>query len=274
MAIYNKQGSLLARAYGIRGSDLNLAYDIEKEIVFHKIDPTDYNFKVMSFNVQSWTGLSAWQYVGSIFQNYDVDVVGLQETSSLSSLGTLGYNYSAFGSTRGANTVAAKIPLVNPTEKSYDQNHYEGKRTYQRMEVAFNGKTIAIYNTHLETSGMESIKVAQAKELFDAAVLDEYFIILGDFNTACKSTNDAEYTAIMKQFVDAGCNIANCSPQWGFNDTWTDGTDYSAVWYPCDHVITSQNISMANVVIDQTKVELGTGLAIDHLPVIAYLKIT
>lgn len=276
MSVYNATGDKLNVVYSKNGDVLNSAYSANGQQIFPDIDPTDYNFKVMSFNNQSWTGLSGWSYIGSAIENYDADIIGTQESHSNTNLTNLGYVYTALGSVYGVqNIVFSKHVLSDILEKKYDTNRTSGQfRTYQKMYFTFNGKTIAFFNTHLETSGMESYKVAQAQELFEAVQNEESFIITGDFNTVCKSVNDTEYTTIMKQFVDAGYNVANCSPQWGFNDTWTDGTTASGTWYPCDHIITSSDIQMSNVVVDRTKVELDTGLTIDHLPIIAYLKIT
>lgn len=275
MSVYNATGDKLNVIYDKDGDVLNSAYSVNGQQIFPDIDPTDYNFKIMSFNNQSWTGLSGWSYMGSAIENYDADIIGTQESHSNTNLTNLGYVYTATGSVAPGNIVFSKHVLSDISEKKYDTNRTDTQfRTYQKMYFTFNGKTIAFFNTHLATSSYESHKVAQAQELFEAVQNESSFIITGDFNTVCKSVNDTEYTTIMKQFVDAGYNIANCSPQWGFNDTWTDGTTVSGTWYPCDHIITSSDIQMSNVVVDRTKVELDTGLTIDHLPIIAYLKIT
>ena len=111
--------------------------------------------------------------------------------------------------------------------------------------------------------------------VFNLVQNEPYFIITGDFNTVCKSVNDTEYTTIMKQFIDAGYHSANCSAQHGFLDTWTAGSTASGTWYPCDHIITSANISMNTVIVDTTKIDVAeqTGQAIDHLPIVAYLTV-
>lgn len=274
MSVYDAAGNRLSVIYDKNGNALSEAYDADGQQVFPDIDPSDYNFKVMSFNNQSWTGLSAWSYMGAAIENYDVDIMGTQESHSNSNLTGLGYVYTATGS--AGDIVFSKHQLTDITEKKYDTTRADAAgRWYQKMYFSFGGKTIAFFNTHLETSGYESHKVAQAHELFEAAQNEESFIITGDFNTICKSVNDTEYTTIMKQFVDAGYNVANCSPVWGFNDTWTGGSTASGTWYPCDHVITSADLAIVNVVIDDTKIAAGeeTGLTIDHLPIIAYIKI-
>ena len=275
MSVYNAAGNRLNVIYDKNGNVLTRAYNRDGQQIFPDIDPSDYNFKVMSYNNQSWTGSNSWAYMGAVIEGYDVDIMGTQESHSNSNLTNIGYAYSASGTSE--NIVFSKLPLSNITEKKYDTTRSDtAGRWYQKMYFTFNGKTVALFNTHLETSGYETHKVAQAQELFEAVQNESYFIITGDFNTVCKSVNDTEYTTIMKQFVDAGYNIANCSSQWGFKDTWTDGKTASGTWYPCDHVITSANIQMSNVVVDTTKIAIceANDLVIDHLPIIAYLKIT
>ena len=276
MSIYNVSGNNINIIYDISKNLLTKAYDQNGIQIFPSIDPSDYNFKVMSFNNQAWTGGNAWEYTGPIIADYDVDIIGMQESRVSANLSNLGYVYSAIGSQSNDNVVVSKYTLSSITEKKYDENRTDtAGRSYQKMYFTFNGKTVALFNTHLETSGYEAYKVAQAHELFEAVQNEDYFIITGDFNTVCKSVNDTEYTTIMRQFVDAGYNVANCSPQWGFKDTWTDGKTVSGTWYPCDHVMTSANIQISNVVVDTTKIAIceANDLVIDHLPIIAYLKI-
>lgn len=273
MPTYDKNGQLVYNAYKKDGTIAQYGFDRNGNLIFPNIDPTDFNFKVMTFNVQSWSGINEWDYINSIFEDYDVDIIGSQESKSNSELTALGYTYKATGSEPNTNIVFSKHELSDITSKSYDANHYEGKRGYQKMYFTFNGKRIALFNTHLETHTGTTYQYPQAQELFDAVSEEEYFIITGDLNTVCESVNDAQYINVVKPFVDAGYNVANCCKRFGFNDTWTSGTYASTSWYQPDNIITSANITMANMVVDMTKVELQTELAIDHLPVIAYLKI-
>jgi len=78
----------------------------------------------------------------------------------------------------------------------------------------------------------------------------------------------------MKQFIDAGYNSLNCSPQHGFLNTWTSGKDTSGTWYCLDQIITSANLALKSVTVDQTKLNYLDGEnSIDHLPVIAVIEI-
>lgn len=273
--IYNISGNIQSIIYGNDGAVTNRAYNVNGAQVFPDIDPSDYNFKVMTFNIQSWTGINSWEYIGPIFTNYDVNIIGMQEAHTSNNLTNLGYIYNAVGVGPNSNIVYSKSVLSDISSKSYDANHYEGKRGYQKMYITANGKQIAVFNTHLETSTATQWQYPQAEELFNAVSQEEYFILTGDLNTICQNVNDPSYINIVKPFVDAGYNVANCSPQWGFKNTWTGGTTAEGVWHATDNIITSANIQMSNVVVDTTKIAIAeqNELVIDHLPLIAYLKI-
>ena len=276
--IYDKNGtSLNDVAYDIEGTLLNQAYDIDGNELFN-----DNTLTVMTYNVQWFSHINSNQTMQeSIFDTYDADIIGLQElTKTSSTMPSLGetlfadYTYQAIGGQTNKTGIVSKIELSNTTTANFVRQASE-TRGYQKTYITVNGTPICWVNTHLETSGSESVKVAQAQEVFNLVQNEPCFIITGDFNTVCKSTSDTEYTTIMKQFVDAGYNCANCTEQHGFLDTWTDGSTASGTWYPCDHIITSSNIDINTVIVDTTKIDVAsqTGQSIDHLPLIAYLTI-
>lgn len=275
MSVYEKNGNQISHVYDVSGTMLNQAYDIDRNPLLQN----ESNFTVMSYNVQWFSGLNSNKSMQeSILAEYNADIIGLQELgSSMPSLGAellSAYQHITLGSQYNKTGMASKYSLENVVSASF--THQDGEtRGYQKAHFTALGKNICWVNTHLETSSHEAAKVAQAQEVFELVQDEPYFIITGDFNTVCKSVYDTEYNTIMKQFIDAGYNSANCSAQHGFIDTWTSGSTASGTWYPCDHVITSANISINNVIADTTKIEVAaqTGQSIDHLPLIAYLTI-
>ena len=275
MAVYEKNGTQIFQIYDVNGTLLNQAYDIDGNPLL----ATDPNFTVMSYNVQWFSGLNSNKSMQeSILAEYDADIIGLQELgSSMPSLGTellSDYQYITLGNQYNKTGMASKYALENVVSETF--THQSGEtRGYQKAYFTAHGKTICWVNTHLETSSHEAAKVAQAQEVFELVQNEQYFIITGDFNTVCKSIYDTEYTTILKQFIDAGYNSANCSSQHGFLNTWTDGSTASGTWYPCDHVITSRNIGIVDVIVDTTKIDVAaqTGQSIDHLPIIARLTV-
>lgn len=178
------------------------------------------------------------------------------------------------------HAIFSKYPITNfmtsalssPLDfKTVSQSTNVG-RFVDRCTITVEGIGITVFNTHLATSSQESTKVAQSVLICNMLSSYNRFILCGDFNTVCKSVNDEEYTTIMKQFVDAGYHVANCSNQHGFTDTWTEGSTADGTWYPCDHVITSKNILIDDVYIDTTKLTDGLSETIDHVPFIAELS--
>jgi len=272
MAIYDYTGAEQYNAYSKNGTALAQAYDINGNALLSDL-------VVMSYNVQWFSGINSNQSMQeAILNTYNADIIGLQELgASMPSLGdTLlsGYPYIQLGSQTNKTGFASKLALSNVSSANFT-NQASETRGYQKAYFIAKGKTICWINTHLETSTYETVKVAQAQEIFNLVQNEEYFIITGDFNTVCKSVNDTEYTTIMKQFIDAGYHSANCSSQHGFLNTWTADSTVSGTWYPCDHIITSANIDIDTVTVDTTKITVAeqTGQSIDHLPIVAYLII-
>lgn len=272
MSIFDINGNQVTSLYDANGDSLSQAYDINGTSVFQNNKLT-----VMTFNVQRWGGINAnTSIMNSIFSAYRPLVCGVQETGSN---GTLNYVGTQFQSGRAMTTLPNNPAfLFNTSYSDYEDAQYttQGNETrgYQKCYITVNDKNIAVFNTHLETKG--SAATAQMRELFELLQEETYFIALGDFNVECHSTQDAEYTNVVKQFIDAGYNLSNWTTETGFVDTWFNGSTVAgSTWVcPCDNVITSSNISIDNIYYDQRKIEAETELTIDHIPVVAYLTVT
>lgn len=282
MAVYDKNGNPLTAVYDKSGNRLLQAYDKNGNPLMGDPEPTD--IVAMTYNVQWFTGLSSNQSMQEeILGTYEADIIGMQEFQRQTSthipamattLLSADYPYLEMGNYGNKNALASKFAMTGFTTVPHTTQTMDGQ-SYSTAHINIDGKDILLVVAHVTTSTYESTKVEQIREVFDAVQDAEYFIIMADFNTVCKSVNDTEYTTIMKQFVDAGYNCANCTPQFGFNDTWTDGSTAGGTWYPCDNIITSASIDINNVIIDTTKIDVAseTGQSIDHLPIIAYLTI-
>ena len=280
MAVYNVGGTAVDSVFNRSGVQVSQAYDVGG----NPLIPTEPNFTVMSYNVQWFTGNNAYKAMhDEILQLYDPDVIGFQEfqTASGSTIPTKATEIYApsytisMGNYGNKNAFASKYAMTDFTTIPHTTQTMDGQ-SFSTAHITFEGKDILLVVSHVTTSSYESTKVEQVHEVFEAVQNTTRFIILADFNTVCKSVYDTEYTTIMKQFVDAGYHCANCTAQWGFEDTWTDAkTPTGATWYPCDHIITSPNISIVDVIIDKTKLEYLDGAnGIDHLPIVAYLTVT
>ena len=268
-SVYDSSGRTTTSVYDACGNYIPVGNDDPNSLV------------VMSFNIQRWTGINSnADIVDSILQKYNPDIVGFQEYDTAKTLDNIDvaawlksrFAYLEVGGTKITNytkAVASDLALQDATTVYYAT--YAESRSYQKMYITLNQKRVAVLNTHFDV-GTE--RISQAKELFDAVASEEYFIIIGDLNTLCTSTADSDYINIVKQFADAGYNLANCSEEFGFINTCTAGTTVTADdWKPRDHIITSANITIDNVIADTTKIDANTGLTIDHIPLIAYMTI-
>lgn len=274
MSVFDVNGSKVSVSYDIFGNTATALYDVNGNHISDLV--------VMSFNIQRWGGINSnADTVDSILSKYNPDIVGFQEYDTAKTLDEIDvgewlrsrFPYMEVGDTKITNytkAVTSKYELQNATTVYYTV--YSESRSYQKMYINFDNKRIAVYNTHFDTGTTQ--KTAQAKELFDAVANDEYFIIIGDLNTVCTSMTDEDYINMVKQFADAGYNLANCSEKFGFINTCTSGTSLNETdWRPRDHIITSANIAINSVVADTTKIDANTGMTIDHLPLVAYLTV-
>lgn len=276
MGVYDIDGYSLNSVYNIDGQILSQAYDIDGNPLIE----TGNEITVMTYNTQWFSGINSnLSMQQSIFETYDPYIVGFQEfrlrktdpTPQVAQTLLQDYYYQ-----NGEGTIEALASKTQFTDLQtvLFENYYEYGQGYMRAKISLFGHSVDVFVVHLVTSDYETIKVAESQEIFDAVDGLDYFIILADFNTVCKSTADTEYTTIMKKFVDAGYHCANCTNQHGFIDTWTDGRSLQATWYPTDHIITSSNIRITDVVADTTKITVAaqTRQVIDHLPLIAKLS--
>lgn len=310
MNIYDVNGNSVGEWFDIEGSERDTYFDIEGN-EYSKRPVGD--LVVMSFNVLRWNGsyaLRAQQRVNDVFSaitaefdGHSPDMVGFQEYKNTAlelgggatiavedflaeDYGLVNIEHSAVYSdaTGIFLATASKYALDDAECVQYLTN---ARDLYQKMYIEFGGKRIAVFNTHLNWgSGADDTekRFKQAKKLFEAVANEEYFIIMGDLNTAhCRSTESDTYIHIMKQFIDAGYNAANCNEVWGFNNTCNpDGQidgDPAGTWYAHDNIITSSNITINKVYIDDTKLGFkdtypSIGFAvIDHLPIVAHLTV-
>jgi endonuclease/exonuclease/phosphatase family metal-dependent hydrolase len=285
MAVYNKSGNEINNIYGVDGSQLSQAYDIDQnELLDTSV------LKVMTYNVQYFNNINAQTDMQvAIINNNNADVVGIQELRSYtpSTMPTVGvtmfepYKYMQFSEHNNKIGYASKRALSNvvcadfTNQDPRDLSTYNETRAYMKCKINVAGKPITWINTHL-CFLTQSYKFLQMAEIFDLAEAENYVIITGDFNSFCEEIGDTEYNNMFKQFVDAGYNLANCTPERGVTKTWTDAVTASSIsefTSSCDNIITSSNIDIENVSYDLTKLSYLNGTMIDHVPVVTTLRI-
>lgn len=282
MSIYDINKKTLTGVYDIDKRKVKSAYNIKGDSVWSESD-TDLpdvqsTLKVMTYNLGEFSGRNTDAVINHIINTYNPNIIGLQEvykTELPNSFNNIFVDYpnKSIGIQVNKTVLVSKLKMTDISKGIFLSQTIE-QRGYNKAYIEFNGKRICLVNTHLETTSGGTAKANQAKEVYDIVKNEEYFIVTGDFNTICKSINDPEYTSIMLQFINDGCNSANCSEQFGFNNTWTsDNSLLSSDSYPCDHIITSKNIEILEVVYDMYKTTINSSYSIDHIPVIATLKI-
>lgn len=247
---------------------------------------------VMSFNVQNWTGLNSDEaLISSILKKYNPDIAGFQEYDTSSSLSGVPikeylkniWEFVEVGvpSSRTYSKAIVSHREISPVESVVytNLNPNAERRSYNKSYIEVNGKKIAVFNTHLDVSSSVNsegvqYKVLQAQELCEIVSKEEYFILIGDFNTTCLGIYEDDYINQLKPFIDKGFNLANCCAEFGFDITWYGTASKDGEKYPTDNIITSANITINNAFADYQKADSNTdGQVLDHMPLIAYLTV-
>lgn len=282
MAIYDSMGNALNTCYDSDGVILDKAYDYSGTEIWSRI------YKVMTYNVQWFTGINSQQTMQqSIIDNYNADIIGLQELTKNGAVPTVGANvlgdYPTLQLSNHKNYMGmvSKYALSNITIADFvnqdpqDASLYNETRAYMMADIILGGKTIKWINTHLCLT--DEYKYLQMAEIFALAEQYEYVIITGDFNVYDYTLpNATEYNQMFKQFADAGYNVANNNGA-SFTKTYsgsTSATSLSEFTSPPDDIIVSGNINITDVHFDVTKLSYLNGDVIDHIPVIATIRIS
>lgn len=282
MNVYDVQGNIITKGYNANGGELSKGYDVagnEIALTSGQNPPLDFDLSVMTFNCQGWSGMNSdVAIIEAIMGEYNPDIIGFQE-GNLPSSSTF-----PFASSYNSNTIpiATKnaIALSNQQSFTYSTQSQQYTRYYQRGYITIDNKTIAVFNTHLEFNSL-AIRAAQAAELLAALEEETSFILTGDFNVYTHSKTSEEYTTVIKPFIDAGYNLSNWVNGFRpFVDTWFYGsapggsnTNPELADHPHDNIITSADIEIVKTYFDKRKINAHTGQTIDHIPIVARLKI-
>jgi endonuclease/exonuclease/phosphatase family metal-dependent hydrolase len=288
--IYDTNKNPYNYAFDVSKTRLNQAYDINKNPLLEIEPPTPtYKFKVMSYNVGSWTafGVKAtlenqetWYTLqNSILNAERADLLGIQEyysaIGSYSVTTMLGQYYEYlyavdWVSTKAGRAIASKYLMTNTAEINFQHQNGE-QRSYLIGDVAVEGKTIKFITAHL---ALDNATIAlQIGELLEAVRSFDYWILTGDFNIAFPNSQSDGYAILVKPFLDAGYNVANGS-NFGFIPTFsTKKPGDESDWRCLDNIMCSSNITITNVYVNRQKITEHVDYAIDHLPLIAEMEI-
>lgn len=199
--------------------------------------------------------------LNELLKNNQVNVVGLQEVDVNTTRNPYDmlekfieqgdYEYSHFqkaidmkdGVGEYGIGLLSNLELSNSTGGSLNSEGINEARAWQKSDIEFNGKVIAVYNTHLTHESID----ARAKQLLELKqTMDqdptEYKVAFGDFNV------DQSHDEIYPFLEDY--NIAN-----GKDGKWYDtynSVDSSMKTNAIDNIITSRNIEISNITMVET----------------------
>jgi len=286
--IYDKSGNQINAVYSLNGNQSEQAYDISGNNVFSH----GHVLKIMSYNVGQW-------YIGNsnkvptekksvyydlqhgIFENNPVDILFLQEYLDQwcddGSYATTDFIDDFFNNQEvttptgyiGHSICAKDHELLDYATHAFSANR-SSYPSFETAKITIGGKTINVINTHNDFQiDYQRINVT---ELLAAVADMEYFILAGDFNIdlAVEETTGNQYQNSVKRFIDAGYHVGNCVVGWirtYFGTSSTTGGKFT------DQIVTSANIQIENVYADTSKLTDPIGDKIDHLPLIAELRI-
>lgn len=290
MAVYDVNGTGISAVFETDGDTCQTAYDIDGTVVFTG-EPV--NLTVMSYNVGNFyseyydcpteAGQDFYNRADTIFGKYHPDVAGLQEYNS--SIGGISssvlmddyfedyYGVSKSSASAG-RAIASTYQISNYAQVTYSVQSGE-TRYYLKGYINVGGRRVLIVSTHM--SQTNSIQEGQMQELLALVANEQYFILMGDFNIFTTAVGDARYNAMIKPFLNAGYNSADNAD--GLYMTWYSGKTVagSSQTYALDQIITSPNITINSVTVDDTKLTDGLctqyDVIIDHLPIVASVTV-
>ena len=256
--------------------------DADMTVEFACEDPKENSLTIMTYNVQYFTGLNEDETMqAEILDEYNASVISLQELryeykrAAETNVFDPRYWNMRVGNENLPNGIATNYGLSNVHHHFFTNQYSTEDKGYETAEMKWKGKTIFLISAHLTTSVHQTEKVAQMTELFNLVQTKETFILMGDFNLICMDTTHTDYINMVKPFVDAGYNVANCSSQHGFIGTYSDGTSSSSSFLPTDNIITSADFTMSNVRRDTIKIAAAEdqNKTIDHVALICELTL-
>ena len=293
MGIFDASGNTLYAAYDANGNELVKAYDKDGVEIW---SAAPIVIKVMQYNVGQWydgghdnvpadKDEAYYELQSGMIAAANADVLILEEyTAQFSKAGRtalsmLQANYPYYHEeTNGTTTtvtqraIFSKYPISNYSAHKYGSTG--GNYYYDTCTITIDGVDILFAVTHMyyNSNGSTTERAREAQVLINAVSSAEYFVIGGDFNLLdCKSTSGADYQDVLKQFIDAGYHVANCA-DFGFLITYSDQP--VGTWTGClDEIVTSSNIALSNVYVDETKLSDQLTDKTDHMPLIATLTI-
>ena len=221
MAIYNKGGALLDRAYAVGGSELSAAYDIGGVQVF----PEGTHLRICTYNVGQWylgtkdnvpANLDEAYYAlqNGMISSIDADILCLEEywdqfsKAGRTAVSMLGQYYDYIETKNGSandyygRAICSKYPILSYTSHNYT---VDALRYFDEAKVSIEGTDVYVFVTHLSSSS-STYRAQQATELLEFIEANNKmpYIICGDFNSNLKDPMSEYNIAVYQQYLDNG----------------------------------------------------------------------
>lgn len=196
----------------------------------------------------------------AMFERFELDFIGLQEVDKLNGRDSRDvlaefvgesypYHYYKKSITYkdgeyGIGQLASKEPIevTNGTFEAKDGSEY---RSWQRMLVEFNGKQVAIYNTHMGLNDTANAShVAEMISIMDADPC-KYVVLTGDFNATTTQMDPFKEDYVLANGQDG--NWYNTYDAIGGDDFYGDGYAHAENTNGIDNIIVSKNIELVTV---------------------------
>lgn len=292
MSIYDVNGNQLSNAYTVDGTSQRIAYDNEGQIVF----TAHQNIKVMTYNVGTWyygghdnvpadKDEEYYELQNGMIQQNDPDILCMNEyckefsKTGRTALSMLQQYFPYIHEQGGDNPsaanangrcIASKYPISNYTVRNFSDN---SGLYYDSCTININGTQLTVVVTHLLYDASDASKrISEIYTVGDFLLSQQLAIACGDMNTLdSKTTSGQDYQDMIVPLLNAGLHVANCG-NFGFKITYSDQPN--GTWTGClDNIITTSNITIDSVYVDETKLTDGLTERTDHMPLIATLTI-
>lgn len=248
------------------------------EVLEYREDDTkvDGTLRVATLNLAAYGNPDTAKMKEAFLERYNVDMVGMQEVDKnttrnpydmLGSFVDDFYQYSSFkkninfqGGEYGTG-ILSSLEILDTAGGEYVQIENEEQRGWQKIVFEYDGKQIALYNTHLSTKDYANgSNMAEIIAVMDADPI-EYKILTADFN----ATKENMYPFLVNYDMVNGKGGEWFGTSGGSEGLWFEGQFVKNAG-GIDNIIHTRNMEVSNISVIDTK------NMTDHLMVYADFK--
>ena len=286
MIVFDHKGKIIPEVYNSAGVEISSAYTVDGTA----LPQSGFSLKIMEYNVGQWYNGNHVYVPPEKYESYrnlqegmianaDADIAFLCEYSTDFNVGHSAKSmldeyfpyiiehtkpYVEGQDISGWQfAICSKYPLSSFEFHKYanNQNPY-----YASCKITVNDVPIELVITHLD---WDQTEVRAEETVILLNYLDNFpnFILAGDFNTLASSTATADFQNVIQPMLNKGYQVANANGE-RFLPTYNNGWDGYL-----DNIVTSDNMTISNVYVDQTKKNDLIDDKIDHMPLLATITV-